>query len=77
MSEYQIFLFQKILVVVVNFLVLASLTIAMYMASQYPEEFTLVFLKVFGALLVPTVLVGIVGKRRLRRELETVPMDPA
>ncbi|MDY0274617.1 MAG: hypothetical protein RBR42_04155 [Desulfomicrobium sp.] len=70
MSEYRFFLLHKVLVVLVNMLVLASLTMAMYMASKDPEEFTLVFLKVFGSLLLPSLLVGVVGKRWLHRQAQ-------
>jgi hypothetical protein len=67
MSEYRFFLLHKILVLSVNVLVLAALTVAMYLASASPEEFTLVFLKVFGGLLVPIFTLAWAGKRWLRR----------
>ena len=51
---------------VINLLVLAELCFAMYMASQNPEEFTPVFYKVFFALFVPTLILGIVSKRFIR-----------
>jgi hypothetical protein len=53
-------------VVTVNVLVLTELCIAMYMASQNPEEFTAVFFKVFFALLVPTLILSSVSKRFMR-----------
>lgn len=77
MSEYRYFVLHKALVLAVNLLVLVALTISMYIAAQNPEEFTLEFLKFFGVLLIPTVVLGIWGKRRLRRQLESLPMDPA
>ena len=52
--------------VAINLLVLAELCIAMYMASQNPEEFNPVFFKVFFALFVPTLILGIVSKRFIR-----------
>lgn len=67
MNEYKLFLFQKILVLSVNFLVLVALTLAMYLASLTPEEFTLVFLKVFSGALLPILALGIGGKLALRR----------
>lgn len=67
MSEYRFFMLHKILVLSVNALVLAALSVAMYLASGNPEEFTLVFLQVFGALLVPIFALGWAGKRWLRR----------
>ncbi len=71
MSEYRFFLLHKILVFSVNALVLAALTLAMFLASGNPEEFTLVFLKVFGGLLLPIFALGYAGKRWLRRSLTT------
>lgn len=69
MSEYRFFLLHKILVLSVNVLVLAALCVAMYMSAAKPEEFTLVFLKVFGSLLLPIFALGYAGKRWLRRSL--------
>ena len=69
MSEYRFFLLHRVLVLSVNALVLAALTVAMYLAAGNPEEFTLVFLKVFGGLLVPVFALGWAGKRWLRRSL--------
>lgn len=74
MSEYRFFLLHKILVLSVNVLVLVALSIAMYSASGNPEEFTLVFLKVFGGLLVPIFALAWAGKRWLRRN--TMPTCP-
>jgi biotin transporter BioY len=68
MSEFRFSLLHKCLVVFVNMLVLGALTFAMYRASFAPEEFTLVFLKVFGGMLVPIIALGIVGKRYLQRK---------
>ena len=69
MNEYHYFLLDRILVVSVNLLVLVALTAAMYLAAQEPEEFTLVFLKVFGGLLAPILVLGFVGKRWIRRNI--------
>lgn len=71
MSEYRFYLLHRVLVLSVNVLVLAALTVAMYLAAGNPEEFTLVFLKVFGSLLVPVFALGWAGKRWLRRSLAT------
>ena len=76
MSEYRFFLLHKILVLSVNMLVLVALTVAMYLASGNPEEFTLVFIKSFGSLLLPILALGWAGKRWLRRSL-TVCGDAA
>lgn len=50
-------------VIFVNVLVLAELCVAMYMATQQPDEFTPVFFKTFFTLLVPTLVLAVVGKR--------------
>lgn len=71
MSEYRFFLLHKILILSVNVLVLMALTIAMYMASLNPEEFTLQFIKTFGSMLLPILVLGTLAKRRLRRCPET------
>lgn len=77
MSEYRFFLLHKCLVFFVNMLVLGALTFAMYRASFAPEEFTLVFLKVFGGALVPIIALGIAGKRYLRRSVQNIPEETA
>ncbi|WP_028318261.1 hypothetical protein [Desulfobulbus elongatus] len=65
MSEYRFFLLHKLLVLGVNILVLAALAVAMYRASLYPDDFTPTFFKTLFALLIPTLLLGFIGKRVL------------
>lgn len=65
MSEYKFFLFHKLLVVGLNGLMVAALFIAMYRASLYPDDFTPVFLKTLFSLLIPTAILGFLGKRFL------------
>ena len=77
MSEYRFFLLHKVLVVSVNLLVLVALTVSMYLAAQNPEEFTLVFLKVFSGMLLPIVILGFCGKRWLRRSHNSLCGDVA
>jgi hypothetical protein len=77
MSEYKFFLLHKVLVLSVNVLVLVALTVAMYIAAQTPEEFTLIFLKVFGGALVPIFVLSILGKRWLRRSHDGMCGDAA
>lgn len=77
MSEYRFFLLHKILVLSINALVLGALTVAMYVASGHPDEFTLVFLKFFGGMLLPIMILGFVAKRRLRRSVESMCGDAA
>jgi flagellar biosynthesis protein FliQ len=66
MSEYRFFLFHKLLVVGLNCLMVVALFVAMYRASLYPDDFTLVFFKTIFSLLIPTLLLGLVGKLILR-----------
>ena len=66
MSEYKFFLFHKLLVVGLNCLVLAALFIAMYRASLYPDDFNITFFKTIFSLLIPTLLLGLIGKLILR-----------
>ena len=77
MSEYRFFLLHKILVLSVNVLVLVALTIAMYLASLNPEEFTLEFLKAFGGMLLPILVLVALAKRWLRRCGGTSCGEPA
>jgi hypothetical protein len=77
MSEYRFFLLHKILVLSVNVLVLVALTIAMYVASLNPEEFTLEFIKVFGGMLLPIMVLGALAKRWLRRSAGDSCGEPA
>ena len=47
----------------VNIILLAQLTAALYIAAQYPDEFTGVFFKEFFTMLIPTVIVVMVIRR--------------
>ncbi len=67
MSEYKFFLFHKLLVVSINVLVLVGLTVAMYRASLTPDDFNVTFFKTMFSLLMPTMLLGFIGKRILNR----------
>jgi hypothetical protein len=66
MSEYKFFLFHKLLVVGLNCLMVAALFVAMYRASLYPDDFTSTFLTTLFSLLIPTMLLGLIGKLYLR-----------
>jgi hypothetical protein len=59
---------QWILVIVMNLAVLTELCIAMYLATNDPEDFTAAFMKAFFGMLVPTLVIGFFAKRRLRPE---------
>jgi len=54
------------LVIVMNVLVLAELCLSMYLAVSSTEDFTATFIKVFFGMLIPTLVVGALAKRRLR-----------
>ena len=77
MSEYKFFLLHKMLILSINALVLGAVTVAMFFAAQSPDEFTLVFLKVFGGLLLIIMGFGFIGKRWLFRCVQSVDADPA
>jgi hypothetical protein len=49
-----------------NLAVLTELCIAMYLAANDPEDFTAAFMKAFFGMLVPTLVIGVLAKRRLR-----------
>ncbi len=57
---------RKIAIIIVNFLVLAELCISMYFGAKDPENLTPVFMKLFFAMLVPTLIMTRLVLRRLR-----------
>jgi hypothetical protein len=66
MSEYRLFLLQKLLVLAINLLMVVAVFIAMYLASLNPEDFNTIFFKTIFSLLIPTLIFGFLGKRLLR-----------
>jgi hypothetical protein len=54
------------LVIVMNVLVLAELCLSMYLAASTTEDFTATFIKAFFGMLIPTLVIGALAKRRLR-----------
>lgn len=63
---------QRLAVIVMDVAVLAEMTVSIYMASRDPDNYTLVFMKAFFSMLVPTVIAGLVAIRRFRdRAAET------
>jgi hypothetical protein len=46
--------------------VLAELCLAMYLAAAGSGDFTATFIKAFFGMLIPTLVVGALAKRRLR-----------
>ena len=61
-----------LLVIVVDVLILVELAAAMYVASAYPDEFELMFMKSFFGMLLPTLVLSFLAKRLLRRAPEQV-----
>lgn len=55
-----------ILVIAMNALVLSELCLSMYLAVSSTEDFTATFIKVFFGMLIPTLVIGALAKRRLR-----------
>ena len=45
---------------------LAEVTLSIYTASKYPDDFTPVFMKVFFSMFLPTLALGIYAIRRYR-----------
>jgi hypothetical protein len=58
-----------LLVIVMDVLVLTELCVAMYVAVSSPEDFTATFMKAFFGMLIPTLVIGALAKRRLRPAL--------
>ncbi len=59
-------LWQKLVVITLDVLLLVELCIAMYYANLAPEAFTPTFVKTFFSLLLPTVLTALFFLRRLK-----------
>lgn len=57
---------QWLLVIVMDMAVLAELCVAMYLAVASAEDFTATFMKAFFGMLIPTLVIGVLAKRRLR-----------
>ena len=57
---------QWLFVIGMNLLVLAELCVAMYLAASSPDDFTATFMEAFFGMLIPTLAISILGKRRLR-----------
>ena len=67
-----------LLVIVMDVLVLTELCVAMYLAASSPEDFTATFMKAFFGMLIPTLVIGALAKRRLRPALaQTRPQQVA
>jgi hypothetical protein len=57
---------QWLFVIGMNLLVLTELCVAMYLATSSAEDFTAIFMKAFFGMLIPTLAIGVLAKRRLR-----------
>lgn len=66
---------QWLFVIGMNLLVLAELCVAMYLAASGGEAFTAIFMKAFFGMLIPTLAIGALAKRRLR-PMPTVRTNP-
>lgn len=53
-------------VIVMNLAVLTELCVSMYLAAARPDDFTATFIKCFFGMLIPTLVIGAIVKRRLR-----------
>lgn len=57
---------QKIAVVIIDILLLAAVGVAIGTANQHPDTFTPTFFKVFFAMLIPILGVGVFAVKKLR-----------
>lgn len=64
---------QRLAVILMDVAVLAEVTLSMYLASRNPDDYTVVFMKAFFAMCIPTVIAGICAIRRLRDRVADVP----
>jgi hypothetical protein len=59
--------FQQIVVIVImDVLLIAELCVSMYLANQNPEYFTLVFVRDFLIMCVPTLILAKIFVKRMR-----------
>jgi hypothetical protein len=72
MSEYRLFVLQKLLVLALNLFMVVAVFIAMYRASLFPEDFNATFFATIFSLLIPALVFGFLGKRFLRTRQNTV-----
>ena len=63
---------QWMVVIVLDVLVLVELVISVYAAGLHQDDFTLVFMKRFFGMLIPTLIIGICVKRFLRQPPQSV-----
>lgn len=61
---------QGLLTIAINLAMIVELFVAMYVANQQPDQFTVVFMKVFFGSLAPTLALGWLARRWLRRRNE-------
>ena len=64
---------QRTVVVLMNLMLVAELTWAMYHGQQDPENLTAVFLRTF----IPSAAVTLIAARVLLRRLQPAPREPA
>jgi hypothetical protein len=72
-EERRLTIRQRVVVVIMNLMLLAELTWAMYHGQQDPENLTAVFLRTF----VPSAAVTVLAARFLLRRLQPAPQAPA
>ena len=67
MSEYRFTLLHILLTVAMNLLVLASVFVGMYRASQAPDDFVFTFFNTLLLLIPLSLALGLGGRRILNR----------
>ncbi len=68
---------QKLFILGIDLVVLIELCVAMSAAAANPDAFTPVFMKTFFSAFLPTLVLGILGYRRLRSALPAGDASPA
>ncbi len=63
---------QKIVVVVIDMLLVIEVFVAMFHASTAPDTFTATFVKLFFAMMLPTLALGYLTNRVMRRKADAV-----
>ena len=64
---------QRLAVVALDVAMVAEVTLAVYLASRSADDFTAAFLKIFFAMLLPTLALALFAIRRLRDKDEASP----
>ena len=62
---------QKLFICMIDLGIITELCIAMSAAQSAPDAFTPTFMRTFFSLFIPTLIIGLVGFRKLRARTES------